>query len=99
MLKGQDIIAPEHFKHDKLFKKAMENPLVREEFLRTHLDPKVNALIDYPSLKIEKDSFVEDSLKDSYCDILLSTKFSNREGYIYLLLEHQSEPDKLMGMR
>ncbi len=46
-------------KHDEIFRKSMENPIVAKEFLATHLPKDVLALIDSTSLKLEKDSFIE----------------------------------------
>src|SRR4051812_20785548 len=99
MPKDQDIIAPENFRHDQLFKKSMDNPMVREEFLRAYLDPKIGSMLDYSSLKVESNSFIEETLRDSYCDVMLSANFNNRKGYLYVLAENQSSPDKLMALR
>ena len=42
---------------------------------------------------MEKGSFVEPNLKKSISDILFSAKFNSEDGYLFLLLEHQSKPD------
>ena len=86
-------------KHDSIFKKSMENPIVAREFLETYLPEEIKSIVDIDSLKLEKESYIEDSLKNSMSDVLFSVKFNNRKGYLYTLLEHQSKPDEMMGFR
>ncbi|UCM85393.1 MAG: Rpn family recombination-promoting nuclease/putative transposase [Rickettsia endosymbiont of Culicoides impunctatus] len=86
-------------KHDEIFRKSMENPIVAQEFLATHLPKDVMALIDSTSLKLEKDSFIESDLSETISDVLFSVKFNDQDGYIFLLLEHQSTVDKMMAFR
>ncbi|MDN3030276.1 MAG: Rpn family recombination-promoting nuclease/putative transposase [Candidatus Tisiphia sp.] len=86
-------------KHDEIFRKSMENPIVAKEFLATHLPKDVLALIDSTSLKLEKDSFIEPDLSKTISDVLFSVKFNDQDGYIFLLLEHQSTVDKMMAFR
>ena len=86
-------------KHDQIFRKAMENPLVAHEFLNAHLPKHIKALIDFPSLTIENTSFIEQNLRDSISDVLFSAKFDNKDGYLYLLIEHQSSADHFMTFR
>jgi predicted transposase/invertase (TIGR01784 family) len=90
---------PIRLKHDALFRKAMENPLVAKEFFDTHLPVSIKSSIDFSTLKLEKESFIEKKLKASISDALFSVRFNNTEGYIYLLLEHQSRPDHFMALR
>ena len=78
----------ENLKHDQLFKKAMENPMVAKDFLNTHLPDHIKSIIDLSTIKIEKETFIEKSLQNSACDVLFSVKFNNNKGYIYTLIEH-----------
>ncbi len=57
------------------------------------------ALIDSTTLKLEKDSFIESDLSETISDVLFSVKFNDQDGYIFLLLEHQSTVDKMMAFR
>ncbi|WP_341761120.1 Rpn family recombination-promoting nuclease/putative transposase [Candidatus Tisiphia endosymbiont of Thecophora atra] len=86
-------------KHDQIFRKAMENPLVAHEFLNAHLPKHIKALIDFPSLKFENTSFIEQNLRDSISDVLFSAKFDGKDGYLFLLIEHQSSADHFMAFR
>ena len=92
-------------KNDQLFRKAMENPIVAHEFLSSHLPKTVLAAIDSTTLKLEKETYVEPDLISSSSDVVFSAKFNNfqnnskEDGYIFLLLEHQSSPDHMMAFR
>ena len=90
-------------RHDKLFRKALENPIVAYEFIEAHLPQDILQILDTKTLKLEKESFVEPDLTGSISDVLFSCKMDSaqdcNDGYIYLLLEHQSTPDPLMAFR
>ena len=86
-------------KHDQLFRKSLENPLVANELLQAHLPKEVFEMIDIKTLKLEKQSFIEQNLTASIADVLFAVKFNDRAGFIYLLLEHQSSPDHFMAFR
>ncbi len=51
------------------------------------------------TLKLESGSFIEESLRPYYSDMLYSLKTVQGEGYVYALIEHQSRPDKNMAFR
>ena len=85
--------------HDGIFKKSMENLVVAREFLETYLPEEIKSIVDIKSLKLEKESFIEENLKSCMSDVLFSVKFNNKKGYLYTLLEHQSKPDEMMGFR
>ena len=86
-------------KHEQLFRKALENPMVANELIEAHLPKDVLDIMDMSSLKPEKESFVEADLTNSVSDVLFSAKFNGNNGYIYLLLEHQSTQDRFMAFR
>jgi len=92
-------MTPDKPKHDEIFRKSMENPIVAKEFLATHLPKDVLVLIDSTTVKLEKDSFIEPDLSETISDVLFSVKFNYQDGYIFLLLEHQSTVDKMMAVR
>ena len=73
--------------HDKLFRKALENPIVAYEFLEAHLPQSILSIIDTKTLRLEKESFVEPNLTNSISDVLFSCKLdtagSGDDGYIY----------------
>jgi len=86
-------------KHDKFFQKTLADPLIAREFFEAHLPPHIKALFSPATLALENDSFIEPNLKESITDVLYSAKIGNRDGYLYLLTEHQSSSDHLMAFR
>ncbi len=86
-------------KHDQIFRKAMENPLVAHESFDAHLPKHIKDLVDFTSLEMDNTTFVEPNLRDTISDVLFYTKFGKQDGYLYLLVEHQSSPDHFMAFR
>lgn len=85
--------------HDKFFQQALANPLIAKEFFEEYLPTKIKVLFLPSTLKLENDSFIEPSLKETITDVLYSAKINNRDGYIYILCEHQSSSAPLMAFR
>jgi len=85
--------------HDRFFKTMMAIPDVNREFLIANLPSDILDLIDLDTIKFHKESFIDQQLKLNMVDILVETKFNDIPGYIYVLAEHQSKPDKLMPLR
>ncbi len=48
---------------------------------------------------MESGSFIDSEMKNYQSDILYSVNTSKGSGYIYVLIEHQSTPDKLIAWR
>ncbi|WP_431639330.1 Rpn family recombination-promoting nuclease/putative transposase, partial [Enterobacter hormaechei] len=86
--------------HDATFRQFLANPDVARDFMMLHLPAELRALCDLTTLKLESGTFVEDDLRQYASDILWSMKTTTGDdGYIHLLLEHQSSADKNMAFR
>ncbi|MBL0941156.1 MAG: Rpn family recombination-promoting nuclease/putative transposase [Alphaproteobacteria bacterium] len=85
--------------HDRFVRAIMTNPKVIQEFFETNLPQEVKDLIDFSSITPEKESFINDKLRLQIADILFSVEFQGEPGYLYLLLEHASSPDKMLPFR
>lgn len=87
-------------KHDELFRSALSHPKAAREFLEAHLPDNIQSSLDLNHIKIENDSFIDEPLKESISDVLMSvgSKDSN-QAFIYCLVEHQSEPQHFMAFR
>lgn len=85
--------------HDALFRQFLTQPDIARDFMAIHLPPPLRDLCDLSTLKLESGSFVEDDLRQYYSDVLYSLKTTSGEGYIHVLIEHQSGPDKHMAFR
>src|SRR3990167_10807176 len=93
--KGNRHITP----HDNYFRAAMSNTKVAREFFEQHLPSNIKKALDFTTLQIKKESFIDDKLKLQITDLLFSAEFNRQPGYLYLLVEHQSTPLKLMAFR
>ncbi|MDY0901126.1 Rpn family recombination-promoting nuclease/putative transposase [Pantoea agglomerans] len=85
--------------HDATFRQFLSQPDIARDFMELHLPAELRAICDLSTLKLESGSFVEDDLRQYFSDILYSLKTSHGDGYIQVLVEHQSTPDRHMAFR
>lgn len=85
--------------HDHYIKSVFTNPKIVREFFEAHLPLEIKEAIDFNLIEPQKESFINDKLKQQISDILFATKFNNEDGYVYLLIEHTSRVDKLLPLR
>jgi len=85
--------------HDAAFKAFLTHPETARDFIELHLPAELRAACDLSTLKLESGSFVEESLRAYYSDVLYSLKTASGDGYIHVLIEHQSTPDRHMAIR
>ena len=85
--------------HDATFRQFLTQPDIARDFMEIHLPTELRAVCDLSTLKLESGSFVEDDLRQYFSDVLYSLKTTAGDGYIHVLVEHQSTPDKHMAFR
>ena len=85
--------------HDALFKTFLTHPDTARDFMEIHLPKDLRELCDLDSLKLESASFVDEKLRALHSDILWSVKTREGDGYIYVVIEHQSREDIHMAFR
>ena len=85
--------------HDAAFRQFLTQPEVARDFMELHLPAELRDICDLSTLKLESGSFVEDDLRQYFSDVLYSLKTTAGEGYVHVLIEHQSSPDKHMAFR
>lgn len=85
--------------HDAVFKQFLCHPETARDFLAIHLPEALRALCDLQTLTLASGSFIEPSLRAYYSDVLWSLQTTEGEGYIYVVIEHQSSPDPHMAFR
>lgn len=71
----------------------------RTGFYRDPSAPSLMQICKLDTLRLESGSFIEDDLRPFYSDILYSLETTSGCGYVHVLIEHQSSPDKLMAFR
>jgi len=85
--------------HDQFFRTAMADKRVARDFLMAWLPNELCQSVDFDRLEIQPRSHINDVRKESAVDVLFKTVIEGHEAYLYLLLEHQSTPDRLMPFR
>jgi predicted transposase/invertase (TIGR01784 family) len=91
--------------HNNFFQYALSHPAAARNLIEMHLPADLVQILDLDSLELQKDSFVDDELRDSFSDMLYSIRLSGQdlsgqdgepvEGQVYLLLEHKSQSDPM----
>ena len=83
----------ERLKHDSLAKKILSDPAAAHEFLNHYLPESCKSLLDLNTLKIEKESYVENNLKQKFSDLVFSIKTKNNDkAFVYALVEVEVSP-------
>ncbi|MED9012136.1 MULTISPECIES: Rpn family recombination-promoting nuclease/putative transposase [Escherichia] len=85
--------------HDALFKSFLSHPDTARDFMEIHLPKDLRELCDLDTLKLESARFVDEKLRALHSDILWSVKTREGDGYIYVVIEHQSREDIHMAFR
>ncbi|WP_334470834.1 Rpn family recombination-promoting nuclease/putative transposase [Arsenophonus sp. PmNCSU2021_1] len=85
--------------HDAVFKQFLSEKETAKDFFDIWLPDEIKALCDLDSLKVESGSFIDSEMKNYQNDILYSVSTTKGSGYIYVLIKHQSTPDKLIAWR
>jgi len=86
--------------HDATFRQFLTQPEIARDFMEIHLPAELRTICDLSTLKLESGSFVEDDLRQYFSDVLYSLKTTDgADGYVHVLIEHQSSPDKHMAFR
>ncbi len=88
-----------HQPHDKLIKNVLKHKAVSREFFDALLPSHIRNIIELETLELNSTTFIDEKLRGTSCDLLFSTKFAGRPGYLYILCENQSKSDRYMPLR
>ena len=82
--------------HDKFFKEIFGQPDLAADFVRNYLPPAIVNALDLASLEVQKESFVDKKLEESFADLIYRVRLrgSQKSAFVCLLFEHKSNPDK-----
>jgi len=85
--------------HDKFFKETFSNVEVARDFMQNYLPEPILKIVDLQTLDIQKDSFIDENLKETFSDMLFQAKINQRDGYLYFLFEHKSYTSKTVALQ
>lgn len=80
--------------HDKFFRATFGKTEVATNFLETYLPEDLLKVIDMNTLEAQKESFLDEELKERFADLLFMVNINDQDGYIYMLFEHKSYKDR-----
>ncbi|MEM7184192.1 MAG: Rpn family recombination-promoting nuclease/putative transposase [Spirochaetota bacterium] len=85
--------------HDEFFKLLFREVKNAASYFQNNFPKKLLAKMDFATLKLEDGTFVDERLQEKFSDILYSSKIQGKTGYIYILLDHKSQPDKYTALQ
>ena len=89
-----------HNPHDKLVTKLLEDKKIAADLFKNHLDGQVAKKLDLATLELTSQTAVTQSWKKLHNDLAFRCKTKEgKDTYIYCLIEHQSEPQRLLPLR
>jgi predicted transposase YdaD len=90
-----------HHPHDLMVRAVLSDLVEATSFLQRHLPQKVSQALNWSTLTLLEGSFVDEDLRASEADFLYEAELISGEEsvWVYVLLEHQSTPDRWMRFR
>lgn len=90
-----------HRPHDKLFRAVFGAPAEAAGLLRACLPEPLAVELQWSRLTVQDATFVDEQLRDSQSDLLFAIDRASGDppAWLYVLLEHQSQPDRWMPFR
>src|SRR5215510_754952 len=90
-----------HHPHDMMVRAVLSDLAEATSFLQRHLPQEVSQALSWSTLKLLEGSFVDEHLRESEADVLYEVQHVSGEAsvWVYILLEHQSTPDRWIRFR
>jgi predicted transposase/invertase (TIGR01784 family) len=90
-----------HHPHDMMVRAVLRDLPEATSFLQAYLAEDVSQRLNWATLRLLEGSFVDEDLRASEADFLYEIQRVSSEDsvWIYVLLEHQSTPDRWMRFR
>ena len=90
-----------HQPHDRLFRAVFSDPKEAAGLLQATLPPDVRDSFDWTTLALRSGTFIDEELRASQSDLLFQVDqtASGQPVSMYVLLEHQSSPDRWIRLR
>lgn len=82
--------------HDKVFRQYLEHKEIAKDIIANYLPSKITKQMDFRTLKITKDSYVDKELKEHFSDMVYTISIADKKTFVYLLFEHKSYTDAMV---
>jgi len=86
-------------KHDEAVKDFLSENETARSFFQEYLPPEIVRNLDFNTLQICKDSFIDKKLAKYFSDILYQVNLKDTGIFIYLLIDHKSKEDWLIAFQ
>jgi predicted transposase/invertase (TIGR01784 family) len=99
---GRSVMAEEiPHPHDSMVRAVLGNLVEARSFLQRYVPEELSQTLNWSTLRLLEGSFVDAALRRSETDFLYEVERveSGASLWLYLLLEHQSSPDRWMRFR
>ena len=88
-----------HHPHDSFFKDAVSDITVSRDLLKAHLDPEIQKVMQWETLRMSDRSFIDEQLHAFYSDMVYTCQVDNGSAQLYIVIEHQYTPDPTLPFR
>jgi predicted transposase/invertase (TIGR01784 family) len=85
--------------HDGIFQDFWNDREVAASFIEEYVPAKITRHLDFNSLKICKDTFIDRELDRYFSDVLYEIEFRKKPLLLYFLFEHKSVPEWLASFQ
>ncbi|MFO8032775.1 MAG: Rpn family recombination-promoting nuclease/putative transposase [Desulfohalobiaceae bacterium] len=92
----------EYTPHESLFLKVFKDKENTKHFLQQHLAQDLLEHADWDSMYLENVSYLDDEMRKHFSDLVFSVRMGQQEfsaAKVYLLFEHKSSPESLVGLQ
>jgi len=96
---GKKTVSKIRSKHDEVVKEFLSENETAKSFFMEYLPAEIVQNLDFNTLEICKDTFINKKLAKYFSDILYQVDFENMDAFIYLLIDHKSQPDRFVGFQ
>ncbi len=66
--------------HDLFFKSSLQDIEIAKDFFKAHLPKKIQKMIDWETLQLENDSFIEEDFQTAFTDVLYQVNLKKQYG-------------------
>ena len=88
-----------HTPHDLISKNFLSDLNVAKDMIRAYLPAEILNRCNLDSLRLEATNYVEEDLRPYFLDVLYSVDIDDQTALIYILIEPQHKPLRLMPLR
>ncbi len=86
-------------RHDRFFRATFSVPAVAQEYIEYFLPKELSQSLDPSTLHLQKESFLDEDMKEHLADVVYRCGSSKKEWEFTLLFEHKSYPPRFLWLQ